>query len=173
MKTVTIFGSSVPKPGESDYQIAYEVGHELGKRGFDICTGGFFGIMEAASKGATDAGVEAIGITVPHFTGTPNAYVTKHIQCKTLFERITKLIEHGDAFVTLTDGTGTLLELSVVWEFMNKEIMQHKPAAVLGDFWIPLLNFMDLRMEFEGRETNVIKQFNHVSDCVEYITKSL
>jgi len=63
-KIITIFGSSKPLNNEEQYLNAYQLGKQLAQVGFDICTGGFNGIMEAASKGAMEGGAEAIGVTV-------------------------------------------------------------------------------------------------------------
>ncbi len=92
-KIITVFGSSKPVNNEEQYLTAYNLGKQLALSGFDICTGGFNGIMEAASKGAVEGGAEAIGVTVNLWSSRTNKYVTKEIVCDTLFERIDKLIE--------------------------------------------------------------------------------
>jgi len=120
-KTITVFGSSQPDETDEQYKFAYELGLQLAEKGFNVCTGGFFGITEAVSKGAVEKGAEAIGITVDHWGGAANKFVTKEIKCNSLFERINKLIETGDGYVILQGGTGTLLELAAVWELSNKK----------------------------------------------------
>ncbi len=169
MKTVTIFGSSLPKEGEKEFQIAYKLGKELGKNGFNVCSGGYQGIMNAVSKGATEAGAEAIGITVDIFNAVPSKHLTKEIKCDSLFERIDKLISTGDAYVILNGGTGTLVELSVVWEYVNKGLASDKPVCCLGEMWQPIVEAIDKRMAYEGRKTGIVKRFASVSDCVEYL----
>ena len=92
-KTITIFGSSLPKEGEEEFIFAYNLGKQLAQNNFNICTGGYRGIMHAASKGAREGGGEAIGITVDLWGAKPSEYLTKEIKCKSLTERIEKLIK--------------------------------------------------------------------------------
>ncbi|MGA7719642.1 MAG: LOG family protein [Ignavibacteriaceae bacterium] len=172
-KTITIFGSSIPKPNEPEYETAYKLGLQLAAKGYNICTGGYQGIMDAASKGAVENGAEALGITVNLWGANPTRYLTQEIQCKTLFERITKLVEAGDGYVILQGGTGTLLELSVVWELMNKHLLSTKPAACHSEIWKTVVEAIDKQIQVEGRETGLIKPFNTVEQIVEYMDKMI
>lgn len=87
-KVVTVFGSSMPKPGEEEYETAYELGKILGSNGFNVCSGGYQGIMDAVSKGVTETGGKAIGITVNIFSAKVSQYLSEEINCQTLFSRI-------------------------------------------------------------------------------------
>ena len=71
-KVITIFGSSRPLPDSEDYQTAFDAGRSLARRGFTVCNGGYAGTMEAASKGAREAGGKTIGVTSTVFSRTPN-----------------------------------------------------------------------------------------------------
>jgi uncharacterized protein (TIGR00725 family) len=95
-KTITIFGSSKPKEGEDEYKLAYELGRLLGDKNYNVCTGGYYGIMEAVSKGAVEEGSDATGVTVNGWSREGNSYLTNEIRCDSLFERLNKLIEIGD-----------------------------------------------------------------------------
>jgi uncharacterized protein (TIGR00730 family) len=172
-KTITVFGSSQPVDTDEQYIFAYELGSLLADNGFNVCTGGFFGIMEAVSKGAVEQGAEAIGITVNHWGGTANKYVTKEIKCHTLFERIEKLIEYGDAFVILQGGTGTLLELAAVWELSNKKLMDHKPIICYSSMWEVVISIMNIQMKKEGRDTGFVKVFSTVEEIVNYLVTNI
>jgi uncharacterized protein (TIGR00730 family) len=172
-KIITIFGSSKPANNEEQYLTAYNLGKKLALNGFDICTGGFNGIMEAASKGAVEGGGEAIGVTVDLWGGGINKYVTKEIVCSTLFERINKLIELGDAFVILQGGTGTLLELAAVWEYSNKDLMRVKPVACHSQIWKVIVSEMNEQMKLEGRNADVVKSFYTIDEIVEYLKANL
>jgi hypothetical protein len=172
-KIITIFGSSKPLNNEEQYLTAYNLGKKLALNGFDICTGGFNGIMEAASKGAVEGGGEAIGVTVDLWGGRMNKYVTKEIVCCTLFERINKLIELGDAFVVLQGGTGTLLELAAVWEYSNKDLMKVKPVACHSPIWKVIVSEMNEQMKLEGRNADVVKSFDTIDEIVEYLKANL
>jgi hypothetical protein len=172
-KIITVFGSSKPINNEEQYLTAYKLGKQLAVNGFDICTGGFNGIMEAASKGAVEAGSEAIGVTVNLWNGRTNKYVTKEIVCDTLFERINKLIELGDGFVILQGGTGTLLELAAVWEYCNKGLLESKPIACHSKIWNVIVSEMNQQMKLEGRNFEMVKVFETIEEISEYFKVNL
>lgn len=136
---ITIFGSSRPATGDPDYEEARVLGSELARRGFVICTGGYGGVMEAASRGAKEAGGRVLAVTANFFSAHTNAYVDEEIRVETWQERLFALIERGAGYVACKGGTGTLVELAVVWEMLNKRAMPVKPFVVLGDFWQPVI----------------------------------
>jgi len=172
-KTITVFGSSLPKPGEQEYEDAYSIGKRLAQNGFNVCTGGFQGIMDAVSKGAAEEGKEAIGITVDVFNAVSSKYLTHEVKCNTLFERLDNLTTYGDGFIILPGGTGTLLEISLVWEMFNKDIIDERPVACLGEMWNRIVAPMEERLHYEKRKTNIVKCFNNVTDVVDYIINEL
>jgi|WetSurMetagenome_2_1015567.scaffolds.fasta_scaffold701621_1 uncharacterized protein (TIGR00725 family) len=171
-KIVTVFGSSIPVEGEEQYEIAYRLGAILAKNNFDVCNGGNMGIMEAVSRGAVENGGKAIGITLDGYFNSHNKYLTEHIICKTLFERINKLINTGNAYIALQGGTGTLIELSAVWELMNKEILTQKPFACHGKIWKPVIEVMEEQIAKEKRKNGLLKYFDKIEDCAEYVIKN-
>jgi hypothetical protein len=172
-KTITIFGSSIPKQAEPEYETAYKLGTKLAAIGYNVCTGGYQGIMDAVSKGAVENGGEAIGITVNLWGAVPTKYLTKEVQCGTMFERITKLVETGDGYVFLQGGTGTLLELAVLWELMNKNLLSIKPAACHSVMWKNIVELVEKQIQREGRKTGLIKPCETVEQIVEYLDKRL
>ncbi|HEX2866152.1 MAG TPA: LOG family protein [Ignavibacteriales bacterium] len=172
-KIITIFGSSLPVFGEEQYENAYKLGSTFAKNGFDLCTGGNGGIMEAVSRGAVEFGARAIGITLNGSFGTHNSYITEHKAHNSLFERIQALIETGDAYVALQGGTGTLLEMAAVWEFINKGFLHEKPFACHGTLWKPIIASMEDQIKKEKRKTGLLKYFETIDDCAEYIISSL
>ena len=169
-KTITIFGSSKPKPGEEEYDTAFRLGKLLAENNFNVCTGGYYGIMEAVSKGASGNGVEVIGITIKDWDKKGNEFLSKEIKCDNLFERINRLIETGDAFIILQGGTGTLLELAAVWELANKDLMIKKPVVCHSSMWQGIVSIMNLQMEKEGRSTEIVKTFESVEGIVENLS---
>ncbi|MEE9430829.1 MAG: LOG family protein [Melioribacteraceae bacterium] len=172
-KTVTIFGSSLPKPGEQEYEDAYQFGKLLAQNNLNVCTGGFQGIMDGVSKGASEIGTESIGITVDLFNALPSKNLSKEIKCATLFERIEKLIEYGDAFIILPGGTGTLVELSLVWEFINKGLMNKKPIACFGSMWKSITEEMEKRIFAENRATGLVSYFDDIEKCTKFIVRKI
>jgi hypothetical protein len=139
-KIVTVFGSSRPRPGETQYSVAQELGGELARQKFIVCSGGYAGTMEAVSRGAKETGGGTIGITANFFKARANQFIEKEIRKKTWQDRLFALIDSGDAFIACPGGTGTLVELAVVWEMLNKHIVSGKPLVVLGEFWHPIID---------------------------------
>ncbi|QOJ27631.1 MAG: LOG family protein [Ignavibacteriales bacterium] len=172
MRYITLFGSSLPSEGDEQYTIAYETGRRIAEAGFGVCSGGNKGIMEAASRGAVEAGGEALGITVSAFPNS-NPYLTSKIECPSLFERITRLIEYGDAYIILQGGTGTLLELSAVWELINKGLLPRKPAAAHSPLWSNIIPLMEEQIIREGRLTGLVRTFDDHRAMTEYILGEL
>jgi len=172
-KFVTVFGSSIPRPGDYEYEIAYQLGKKLAANGFNVCTGGFQGIMDAVSKGAFEEGAEALGVTLKVYNAVPSKYLTREIKCNTLFERLQNLIKHGDAYIVLNGGTGTLVELALVWELINKNMLNEKPFACHGSMWKEIVNLMEEQIKREHRKTGLIKCFDEIDDCANYIIEKL
>jgi uncharacterized protein (TIGR00730 family) len=140
-KIVTVFGSSRPREGDLDYEEARVLGRALAKHGFAVCSGGYAGVMEAVSRGAKEAGGKTYGVTAEFFQGAKlNSWIDTEVRMKTWEERLFELIRLAHGFVACKGGTGTLVELAVVWEMLNKSVMGGKPFAVLGDFWQPVLD---------------------------------
>lgn len=170
--TVTIFGSARCLPSSEEYKRAYELGALLAREGYTICNGGYSGTMEASARGAREHGGSTIGVTVATFGLTANEWIQREIRTKTLPERLLKLIELGDAYVVLRGGTGTLLELSAVWEFMNKGQMPTKPF-VLADFWQPLVNLVEAELKFEAVSGVPVAVATTPVGCVRALQHSL
>ena len=172
-KTITIFGSSIPQQGDEQYSAAEKLGELLALKGFDVCNGGNLGIMEAVSRGAVRNGSNAIGLTLDSPGFTSNKYLTEEIICSSLFDRITKLIQYGDGYVILQGGTGTLLELSAVWELMNKDMLPIKPIVCHSSMWKEIVNIMNAQLRKENRLTDLVKCSNSVEEIVEYLAEKL
>jgi len=138
---VTVFGSSRPHEGDADYEEARILGRSLAKHGFFVCSCGYGGVMEAVSRGAKEAGGKTFGVTAEFFKAAKlNAWIDVEVRMESWEERLFELIRRADGFVACKGGTGTLVELAVVWEMLNKSVMSEKPFAVLGDFWQPVLD---------------------------------
>jgi len=172
-KVITIFGSSFPKEGDEQYSFAYNLGAALANKGFEVCSGGFYGVMEAVSKGALENGVEVYGVTVDLWGSEPNKYITREIRCKNVFERIEKLMQLGDGFVILQGGTGTLLELAAVWEYVNKKLMDNKPIACHSYMWKTIVEVIDKQMLYENRQPGLVKCLDSVDEIVSFIFDSI
>jgi len=172
-KSVTVFGSAMPLPGEAEYENAYKLGKLLAMNGFDVINGGYFGIMEAVSKGVVESGGSATGITLKYIQRKPNGFLSRVITCNNLFERISKLIELGDAYVILQGGTGTLLEFASVWEYLNKDLVDRKPVACYSLMWKIIGEAMIEQLGKEGRNINLVSFFDDVEELVEFVVSKI
>jgi uncharacterized protein (TIGR00730 family) len=138
-RIITVFGSSRPSEQHADYEQAVLLGQALGEAGFSVCSGGYGGVMEAVSRGAKDVGAKTYGVTAEFFKPKANRWIDEEIRLQTWQERLFELVRRADGFVACKGGTGTLVELAVVWEMLNKSVISGKPVVVLGDFWTPIL----------------------------------
>lgn len=138
-ETITVFGSSRPHPGDDHYDEAQQLGAALAAKGFAVCTGGYGGVMEAVSRGAKETGGRTVAVTAKFFRSHVNRWVDEEVRVDTWQERLFELIRRGHGYVICRGGTGTLAELAVVWEMVNKGVMKRKPVATLGSFWGPVV----------------------------------
>lgn len=139
-KVITVFGSSRPREGDSHYALARNLGAALAAQGFIVCSGGYGGVMEAASRGAKEAGGRTLAVTAEFFRAHANRWVDEEVRVTTWQERLFELVRVGSGYVACPGGTGTLVELAVVWEMINKRVMREKPFVALGDFWQPIID---------------------------------
>ncbi len=174
-KIVTIFGSSRPTEGSKEYEEAELLGKKLASEGISVCTGGYGGIMEAVSRGASISDVKIIGVTSAVFSPTPNDFVDVQVHTRSPFERLERLVEIGDTYVVLKGGTGTLVEFATVWELMNKSIIGEKPIILVGEFWKPVVDLMKTALKEEGHEsrTKYVRIVGNASEAAETIIASL
>jgi hypothetical protein len=175
---ITVFGSSRPRDGEDDYQQARELGRELAARGFRVCSGGYGGVMEAASRGAKDSGGATLAVTADFFKREANAWVDEVSTMVTWQERLFELIRLGEGFVACKGGTGTLVELAVVWEMLNKGVMLGKPFVVLGEFWTPIIERVrEVEADHSSRWSEAVGRLVHVAptpaDAAEHLAQQL
>ena len=158
---ITVFGSHNPLPGSPEYKEAEELGVELAKAGFRVGTGGYGGIMEAVLKGAGGGK----GFTVEIIKAKPNKHVTEEECSANFFDRINLMINQSAAVICLKGGTGTLLELSACWEFVNKKMVPFKPIICLGDFWKNVVK----TLEVEPTVDNLSSLKSQSKDVTSYI----
>ena len=134
-KIVTIFGGSRCREGSAEYTEAKELGARLAEAGFTICTGGYLGVMEAASRGAREKGGRVFGIVMNQFKGEPNRYLTDKVATNHFYERLQNLIQRSIGFVALRGGMGTVTEISLVWNKLQTGVIEKRPLVLLGDCW--------------------------------------
>jgi len=138
-KIVTIFGGSRCGKDSAEYRQAKEVGARLAEAGFTICTGGYLGVMEAASLGAHEKGGRVFGIVMNQFKSEPNRYLTDKVATNHFYERLQNLIVRSVGFIALRGGMGTVTEISLVWNKLVTGVIEKRPLVLLGDCWKPVV----------------------------------
>lgn len=138
-RIVTIFGGSRCSEDREEYRQARRVGQMLAESGFTICTGGYLGVMEAASRGARERGGRVLGIVMNQFKSEPNRYLTDKVATSHFYERLQNLITRSVGFVVLRGGMGTVTELSLVWNKVQTGVIGPRPLVLLGDCWPPVV----------------------------------
>ena len=145
---VAVFGSSAGRPGEPPYEAARSCGRLLAEAGYAVATGGYGGVMEACSRGASDAGGRVIGVTAPAaFPGRPgaNRWVQEEISAGTITERIHLLIGESDACLALDGSIGTLTELVMAWNLAFVDALSGVPArpvVAVGPTWAAVVAYL-------------------------------
>lgn len=163
---VTVFGSARFKEGHPYYELTREVGQELAHSGFTVITGGGPGLMEAANRGAKEAGGYSVGCNIQlPLEQEPNAFLDLWLEFRHFFVRKLMLAKYSYAFIAMPGGFGTLDELFEVATLVQTGKIQGFPIILMGSqYWAPLIRFMKETLVSEGTisQTDVEKIF--VSD---------
>ena len=173
MPTLAIFGRGELSPDDSTYQTAYQIAKALAAPDLTIMTGGYAGVMEAASQGAVEGGGQALGITTDeHNPRPPNPWLTQEIRYPTYDERLDHLVYHADGYVILPGSTGTYMELREVLIRISEDRMPAKPIALWTDFWrgniASLLNSGSVEADLPP-----LRYFEQVEPLVTFIRKAM
>jgi uncharacterized protein (TIGR00730 family) len=138
-RIVTIFGGSKCGEESDEYGQARRLGQLLAEAGFTICTGGYLGVMEGASRGARERGGRVLGIVMNQFKSEPNRYLTDKVASAHFYERLQNLITRSVGFIAVRGGAGTVTELSLVWNKLQTRVIEPRPLVLLGDCWPPVI----------------------------------
>ena len=167
---VTIFGSARTPREHPHYALTREIAAELGRAGFAIITGGGGGLMEAANRGARDAGATSVGcnIVLPREQRL-NEYVDLGLRFEHFFARKVMFVRYASAFVIAPGGFGTLDELFEALTLIQTSIIEHFPVILAGEGeWEPLLDWLATRALADHRlEAADLDELRLVSDPVE------
>jgi uncharacterized protein (TIGR00730 family) len=169
-RAVTVFGSARTAPEHPDYALAREVGACLGHGGYAVITGGGPGLMEAANRGARDAGALSIGcnIELPH-EQAPNPYVDIGLRFRHFFARKVMFVRYASAFVICPGGYGTLDELFECLTLIQTRTIRHFPVILLGDGeWDGLVQWLRARAladdRIDAEDLEVLHQVRRPAD---------
>lgn len=175
-KCVTVFGSARFDENHPYYKLAYDTAYKIGKEGYAVMTGGGPGVMEAANRGAKDAGALSIGcnIMLPH-EQEPNPYTDISLTFHYFFVRKVMLLKYSSAFVLLPGGFGTMDEIFETATLMQTGKICDFPVIVMGnEYWKELRPFLNNTMLQHGtideRDIHHIRRTDNPEEAAKLIT---
>jgi uncharacterized protein (TIGR00725 family) len=168
-RIVTIFGGSKCRESDPEYKQALRVGELLADAGFTICTGGYAGVMEAASRGAHERGGRVIGITMNQFASEPNRYLTEKFPSAHFYERLQRLIVQSVGYIALRGGMGTVTEISLVWNKMQTRVLEPRPLVLLGACWPPVVREWQRSLVVTDADVKILKFAASPEEAVKII----
>jgi uncharacterized protein (TIGR00730 family) len=175
---ISIFGSARTRPEDPDYKAAQETAALLAREGFAVITGGGPGIMEAANRGAFEAGGLSIGCNIElPFEQRPNPYQTRGLKFKYFFVRKMMFVKYSLGFIIFPGGFGTLDELFEALTLIQTRKIRNFPVVLYGsNYWNGLLNWIRESALIQGKISDNDLRLFHVTDSpaevVQIVTKS-
>lgn len=176
-RSVTIYGSARAKPDSKEWKLAEQLGRHIVKElKYAVITGGGPGIMEAANKGASEAGGHAValGISLPH-EGNTNSYANDRMQFTYFFARKTMLAFAAEAYIFFPGGFGTFDELFSTLTLIQTRKIPSVPVILFGsNFWNDWANFINKKMFMEQEaianyDRNIFKITDSLEQAMEII----
>lgn len=168
-KIVTIFGGSRCSEKSEEYQQARRTGAILAEAGFTICTGGYLGVMEAASRGAREKGGRVFGIVMNQFKSEPNRYLTDKVATDHFYDRLQNLITRSVGFIALRGGMGTVTEISLVWNKLQTGVLAKRPLVLLGDCWKDVVNSWEQNLVVSKSDLSYLDFASSAEEAVQLI----
>ena len=175
---ISIFGSARTSVDDPMYEAARETAKLLAENGFEIITGGGPGIMEAANRGAFEAGKVSVGCNIElPFEQQPNPYQTRSLSFKYFFVRKTMFIKYSNAYVIFPGGFGTMDELFEALTLIQTRKIRNFPVVLFGSqYWQGLLQWITSMMLNEGNINEVDLGLMYLTDspkdAVEFLTRT-
>jgi uncharacterized protein (TIGR00730 family) len=174
---VTIFGSARTREGDEMYEAAKETARLLAEAGFDIITGGGPGIMEAANKGAFEAGKMSVGCNIElPFEQAANPYQTKSLSFKYFFVRKTMFIKYSNAYIIFPGGYGTMDELFEALTLIQTRKIRNFPVVLFGSqYWRGMLAWLTSTMlnekNINPEDLSLIHLTDSPAEAVNFIVR--
>ena len=171
---VTVFGSARIKPGDPHYELTRKMGAAIARLGFTVITGGGPGIMEAANRGAKEAGGRSVGCTIELPSEQPtNVYLDRCVRMHYFFARKTLLVKYSYAFIVMPGGAGTLDELFEALTLIQTGKIKNFPIVIMGtDYWKELLHFIESMAQrgmIAAKDLSLIYATDSVDEAVAHI----
>lgn len=163
---ISIFGSARSKPEAADYIAAQETAALLAKAGFAVITGGGPGIMEAANRGAFEAGGLSIGCNIElPFEQSSNKYQTRSLKFKYFFVRKMMFVKYSLGFIIFPGGFGTFDELFEALTLIQTKKIRNFPVILFGSsYWTGLIDWFRQTVLIDGKISDVDMRIFHVVD---------
>ncbi len=176
---VSIFGSARTKPDDPQYLKAQELAARFVNNGFAVITGGGGGIMEAANKGAAEAGGKSVGLNIRlPFEQRPNPYATVQMEFNYFFIRKVMFIKYASAYVVMPGGFGTLDELFEVMTLVQTRRIRPFPIIMVGSrYWGGLLDWIREQLLVQSfispKDMDIIQVLDDPEAIVDAVSKIL
>ena len=170
-KIVTIFGGAKCVEQSEEYAQARSVGALLAESGFTICTGGYLGVMEGASRGARERGGRVLGVVMNQFKSEPNRYLTDKVASAHFYERLQNLITRSVGFIAIRGGAGTVTELSLVWNKLQTKVIEARPLVLLGNCWPPVIEALRSNLVVSEQDISLLDFARTPEEAVQIIIK--
>jgi uncharacterized protein (TIGR00725 family) len=152
---VGVYGSARLPESDPRWVAAFELGAALAEAGYTVATGGYEGVMGAASRGAKSKGGEVLGYTVTSWDSLEaNEAVTRRIDSADLFDRL-RLFSEADLLIALDGGIGTLAEIAVAWNLL--QVSDARPLLLVGDAWVELVDLVRRRLVVGPADLDVVR----------------
>lgn len=158
MPVAAVFGSARIVEGEAEYAVAYRMGALLAEAGWTIMTGGYAGAMEAASRGAGEAGGHVVGVTVSAWTGrnSANRWVIDERPAPDLVARLGELMS-ADAAIAVGGGIGTLAEVALAWNLRQKDARDAGPLILVGAPWARIVPHLASTLIIDDADVDIVR----------------
>ncbi|MGH9943654.1 MAG: LOG family protein [Pyrinomonadaceae bacterium] len=170
-RIVTIFGGSKCGEASAEYAQARRVGQLLAESGHTICTGGYLGVMEAASRGAHERSGRVLGIVLNQFKSEPNRYLTDKVATPHFYDRLQHLITRSVGFVAIRGGMGTVTEISLVWNKLQTRVIGPRPLVLLGDCWPGVVGALRQYLAVSETDVKLLDFASTPEEAVEIILR--
>ena len=175
---VTVFGSARFKPGHLYYELGRQVGRKLAEAGLTVITGGGPGVMEAANRGAHEAGGPSYGLNIILLhEQEPNPYIDENVEFNYFFVRKVMLVKYSCAYIVLPGGLGTLDELFEAATLLQCGKIGPFPLILVGrEFWRGMRDFLLFMVDqgvFGSDEVGFARITDSAEDAVQSVVRSL
>ena len=174
---VSIFGSARALPSDPVYQTAELIGRKCAEAGYAVITGGGGGVMEAANKGAAEAGGISVGLNIElPFEQKPNPYANKRLSFRYFFVRKVMFVKYAQAYIILPGGYGTLDEMTEALTLIQTKKIKPFPVFLIDSaYWKPLMDWIKTTLvgthKIEEKDLDIITLVDDPNQLIKELTR--